>query len=300
MDVLPRILVTGQQGTLARALACSATGPGVALVAIGRPQLDVRDPRSIATVIEDIRPDVVVNTAAFTDLDAAEADPEAAHAVNAVAAGALAHAAKEAGAALIHISTDYVFSGAKGAPYTEEDPTDPINVYGRTKAEGEARVLAVHPQATILRAAWVFDARGPNFVTRIIDRILRNEPVSVVSGVAGSPISADGLAAAVLILAPLAMATGLPRIVHISAGDTTRERMARLIGRHAARRTGRKSVLTPVSPAALADRVPRPLDTRLDCRRITAMFPRPLEDWHSALLRVVDQRVAGTDINNSK
>jgi nucleoside-diphosphate-sugar epimerase len=160
-----KVLVTGRDGQVARSLAeRAAADPGIEMVSAGRPQLDLLHPETVRSSILAAKPDVVVSAAAYTAVDLAEDEPQQAFAVNAKGAGAVAAAAAEAGAAVIHLSTDYVFSGDKPGEYAETDATDPRNVYGRSKLEGERAVAAANPRHVILRTAWVYSPFGRNYV----------------------------------------------------------------------------------------------------------------------------------------
>ena len=147
-----RIAVTGKAGQVVSALIERAPA-GVTIIPLGRPELDLGTPATIAPALAEARPDVVVSAAAYTAVDKAESEAEAAFAINATGAGAVAAAAQALGVPVIHISTDYVFDGTKPAPYVESDPVAPLGVYGRSKLAGEQAVLAAAPEAVILRTA---------------------------------------------------------------------------------------------------------------------------------------------------
>ena len=191
---MTEILVTGGQGQLARALADAA--PDRVRV-VGRPQFDFDKQETVAALFE-APPRVLVNAAAWTAVDAAEKEPEAARRANAEGPGLLAELCRRHGTRLIHISTDYVFDGAKGAPYVEGDATNPTGVYGATKLAGELAVLAALPEAVILRTAWVYATAGKNFVLTMLNAARRMPALRVVADQRGCPTNADDLAAAVL------------------------------------------------------------------------------------------------------
>jgi dTDP-4-dehydrorhamnose reductase len=177
-----RILVTGREGQVARSLIeRSAALPDIELVAVGRPGLDLADPRSVMASIAAARPDIVVSAAAYTAVDRAEDEPDLAYAINAEGAGAVAAAAAHVGASVIHLSTDYVFSGEAEIPYVETDATDPQSVYGRTKLAGERAVAAANPHHVILRTAWVYSPFGANFVKTMLRLAAERDAVSVVA-----------------------------------------------------------------------------------------------------------------------
>ena len=196
-----KLLVTGNSGQLARSLADrSATRPGIDLVTIGRPELDLAVPGSAADGINIDSPDVVINTAAFTDVDGAEEQPLRAQRINGEAAGEIAAAAASVGAAIIQISTDYVFDGNASRPYAEEAPTRPLNAYGRSKLAGEEAVRAANPAHLILRTAWVYSPFGRNFVRTMMEAATTRESLTVVNDQFGSPTSALDLAEGILAL----------------------------------------------------------------------------------------------------
>ena len=196
-----KVLVTGREGQLARGLLEAADGAGVQVIAIGRPELDLADGKSVAAVVAREHPDVVVNAAAYTAVDKAETEPAAAHAVNALGAEHVARACAAHSVPIIHISTDHVFDGTKHGAYVEDDPTGPINVYGRTKLEGEQRVVKACERHLILRTEWLHSRWGANFVKTMLRLAATRPSISVVSDQLGSPTYAPDLARVVLATA---------------------------------------------------------------------------------------------------
>lgn len=194
-----KILVTGRNGQVARSLGERAPGHhGTEISFVGRPELDLGDPAGAARVIDASDADIVVSAAAFTAVDRAEDEPELAHAVNALGAGAIARAAAQRGIPVIHLSTDYVFSGASVAPYMEGDIPDPVSVYGRTKLEGERLVAEANPRHLILRTAWVYSPFGANFVRTMLRLAAERDEIAVVADQWGNPTSAADVAEGVL------------------------------------------------------------------------------------------------------
>jgi len=192
---LSRILVTGRNGQVGFELLRSLAGQGQ-VIAVGRDQLDLSDPDSIRRTVRETGPDLIINAAAYTAVDRAESEPELALAINGVAPGILAEEAKRLGSALIHYSTDYVFDGTKGAPYTEDDEPRPINAYGRTKLAGERAIEAVDVPHLILRTSWIYGARGKNFLLTILRLAREREELSIVDDQVGAPTWSRALAAA--------------------------------------------------------------------------------------------------------
>ena len=166
------------------------------LTALDYPQIDMADPDNIRRVVRDSQPDIIVNATAYTNVDKAESEPDLAMAINGVGPGVLAEEAKRLGAALIHYSTDYVFDGTKGEPYTEEDEPNPINVYGKTKLAGEQAIEAIGGATLIFRTSWVYSLRRPCFVTKVLQWARENETLRIVDDQISSPTWARTLAEA--------------------------------------------------------------------------------------------------------
>lgn len=220
-----KLLVTGCNGQLARCLALRGElHPEVQIHFVGRPSVNLEEVGSLASAIHDSCPDVVINTAAYTAVDQAEDEPERAQRINADAAGEAARAAEQSGAAIIQISTDYVFDGKARQPYGEESAVGPINVYGRTKLAGEEQVRAFNPRHTILRTAWVYSPFGRNFVKSMLSAARDRDRLTVVSDQFGSPTSAFDLADAILALARRWQGggvVGLGKTYHVAGGGVT-------------------------------------------------------------------------------
>ena len=216
-----RILVTGAGGQVGRATAAVCDAAGDDVVATDHAALDIADRDAVLGAVTTLRPDVVVNPAAYTDVDGCERDPDRAYASNALAVRHLAEACRRADAHLVHVSTDYVFDGRKGAPYTEWDDPNPLSVYGRSKLAGEREA---GPAATVVRTAWVFGRSGSNFVRTVLDRAAAGEPLRFIDDQTGSPTFADDLA---VVLRRLAV-DRMPGLFHVTnAGETTRYDQAR-------------------------------------------------------------------------
>jgi dTDP-4-dehydrorhamnose reductase len=213
-----RVLVTGAGGQLGLDLleVLDASPAYESVIGRDRSGLDVTDPASVAETVADVAPDVVVNAAAYTAVDAAEDDEESAVAGNVTGPENLARACARVGATLVHVSTDYVFAGDADTPYDVDDPLGPRTVYGRTKAEGEAAVRAVLPGARIVRTAWLYGAGGPNFVRTMSRLALSGRTVTVVDDQVGSPTWSRHLAQG-LALAP----TAPPGTYHLAGSGST-------------------------------------------------------------------------------
>ena len=266
-----RILVAGAGGQLGRELIDILSPYDVH----GRDHhaLDITDRQAVNETVEQVRPEWVINAAAYNDVDGAEKATDLAFAVNAAGPGYLAAAAARAGAEMAHISTDYVFDGRKGVPYTELDRADPLSVYGRSKYEGELQVLSAHPSACVLRTAWLYGQYGNNFVKAILKAADRGDPLKVVADQVGSPTWTRHLAQAIaeLIRTP---ARGLFHVAN--GGSCSRFEFARAIVR------GRVEV-QPIGAADAARPAPRPANSALVSARWEAAGLRPLPAWETAL-----------------
>lgn len=218
-----RILLTGKNGQVGWELA-RALAPLGEVIAFGREELDLAVPDRIVSAVRTVRPDVIANAAAYTAVDRAESEPDAAHTINAVAAGVLAEEAKRAGALLLHYSTDYVFDGTKSAPYVEEDLPNPLNAYGRSKLAGEHSIRAAGAPHLILRTSWVYAARGKNFFMTVLRLLREKSPLRIVSDQIGAPTSAGALADATAELLRRHDASALQKMsgtYHATAGGST-------------------------------------------------------------------------------
>lgn len=220
-----RILITGADGQLGRAVAGRATALGHVVMAPGRAELDIGQLGAVDR-IADAAPDVVVNTAAMTDVDGCEHDVDGAYRINALGARHVALGAARSGASVVQISTDYVFDGRSDRPYWEFDPTNPIGVYGASKLAGEQEVRAVCRRAYVVRTAWLYGLGGRGFVSKMLELAAARDEISVVDNEVGSPTFCDDLADAVLRL----VGTGAFGTYHLaSEGWCSRYDFARAI-----------------------------------------------------------------------
>lgn len=284
------VLITGADGQLGRALTRAIWPAGLQVHAKGREALDVANLESVGAAFGGRRYDLVINAAAYTDVDRAEDEIGAAFRVNAYGPALLADAARRCGARLIHVSTDFVFNGE--GPHPEAGATAPGSVYGASKRAGEMAVLSGVPNAVVLRTAWLFDADGSNFVTKMLRRASA-ETVSVVTDERGSPTAVRDLARAIVHLAASELddvTRREGRIMHFAnQGWATRYELAEAIfeiwtncGQQAPR-------LLPVTAADFSTKASRPKDSRLGgdlFARATGLQPRP---WREALEEVVKE-----------
>lgn len=291
-----KILVTGKLGQVAASLVERATyRRDVEVVAVGRPQMDLLDRSSVISRIVEERPDIVVSAAAYTAVDRAEDEPDLAYAVNVSGAAHVAEAAARIGAPIIHLSTDYVFSGDERLPYTEDCKTGPATIYGLTKLEGERAVARINPHHLILRTSWVHSPFGTNFVKTMLRLAGDRSSISVVSDQWGTPTSALDLADGLLRLA-----AGLTEsrfgIYHLAgAGDTNWSDFARHIFRVSHAHGGPFADVVDISSDDYPAKARRPLNSRLSSAKVEQVFGWRPTDWRSGAETVVRRLVLASD-----
>jgi dTDP-4-dehydrorhamnose reductase len=277
-----RVAVIGATGQLGTALVSAFQEAGLEALGLEHGQLEVSDPRSVASVLRQVIPVAVVNTAAFHKVDACEDDPERAFQVNALGALHVARACRELEAKCVYISTDYVFDGAKPAPYAEQDSPNPINVYGASKLAGEHLVLQTCPDALVVRVASLFGGRGArgkgtNFVLTVLERARRGEALRVVDDVRMSPTYAADAAAAIVEL----LARGASGVFHVvNEGTCTWYELAVRVTQLA----GLQVPVEPVPQEAYPTRARRPRNSALSTAKLEARGLR-LPPWEDALRR---------------
>lgn len=283
-----RILLTGRTGQVGRELE-RALAPLGALVATDRASLDLADRDSIRRVVRDVKPEVIVNAAAYTAVDRAESEPGLAMRVNGEAPGILSDEAKRLGAMLVHFSTDYVFDGEKAAPYVEPDPTTPVNAYGRSKLAGEQAIRASGARHLILRLAWVYGPRGRNFFLTIAGRASSGEPLRVVDDQSGTPT--ESRFAAEATARALACSEVPEGLFHLAPrGQTTWCGFARAI----VGRLRSASVVTGIPSVEYPTPARRPKCSVLDATAIEAAIGLERPTWESLLDRCVADYATAT------
>jgi dTDP-4-dehydrorhamnose reductase len=279
-----RILLTGCTGQLGRELKRSLACLGE-LVACDRRQIDLADPDAVRDAVRAIAPDAIVNAAAYTAVDNAEAEPATAGAINTVAPGILADEAKRLGALLVHYSTDYVFDGAKPTPYIEDDVTAPLSAYGRSKRDGDLAIAASGARYLILRTSWVYGLHGANFMKTMLRLAREHDELRVVDDQIGAPTWTRHLAdATAMILARDETPQGVYHLA--AAGETSWHGYAEAIVAEA-RVAGLLEKLPGVRRITSADYpLPalRPTNSRLDCSRFHRDFGLALPDWRTGLI----------------
>jgi dTDP-4-dehydrorhamnose reductase len=285
-----RILQFGVTGQLACELLAQAKGFDVEITALSRAEADFADPQSVARVAAAAKADLVIIAAAYTAVDQAEREPERAQTINADAPAAIAGALAEGGAALVHVSTDYVFDGEKGSAYVETDAPNPMNVYGATKLAGEQAIAAALARALVLRTSWVVSSHGKNFVKTMLRLAGEGKPLKVVDDQFGRPTSAHDLAHFILSQAE--------RLSKAPAGDA-------VFGVHHFANAGEvswKGFAEGIFGAALGAAAPtvgasttadwpaparRPMRGTLDTTKLEHTFGVTLRPWREAVAEIV-------------
>jgi dTDP-4-dehydrorhamnose reductase len=288
-----RVLVTGLQSQLARSLQEKGPRhPDLQLEFVGRPELELTQPGCAAAIIAGRRPDVVINAAAYTMVDQAESEPDLAFRINGDAAGEVAAAAREVGAKVIQISTDYVFDGKADAPYAEDAPTAPLGVYGRSKLAGEEQVRAANPDHLIVRTSWVYSPFGHNFVKTMLRLAADRNELRIVSDQKGCPTSALDLADA--LLATLSRVRDWGATYHLAAPEPCSWADLASAVFEASRTAGGPSAdVIPIPTAKYPTPARRPMYSVLDSSRFARDFGIGLPQWENSVADVVERLVAG-------
>jgi len=279
------ILVFGRNGQVARELALRGAAAGRVLRFAGRETLDLTVPDKVDDLIATVAPRAVINAAAYTAVDRAEREPDAAYALNRDAPAAIAAACAARGLPLVHFSTDYVFDGELERPYVETDPTGPTSVYGASKLAGELAVTAADGAAITLRTAWVYSAHGTNFLKTMLALATRRDEISVVADQIGRPTWArDCAEAALLAIDALEADPRLAGTYHLSgAGDASWADLAEAVFTESARRGGPTARVRPISTADYPTPARRPANSRLDCGKIEAALAWRRRPWRDSL-----------------
>lgn len=282
-----RALILGGTGMLGRALSAEARARGLAALALSREQADIADAGRLLYWVDAFRPDLVVNCAAYTRVDACEGEGrETAFAVNGAAVANVAAAAEKAGARLVHVSTDYVFDGQAREPYREDAPVNPLSVYGRSKLEGERQALR-HGNALVVRTSWLFGPGGPNFAATMTGLIDQGRlPLRVVRDQEGCPTYTPFLARAILDLAPLDV-TG---VVHYRNREPASWYAFAV---EIARLWSGKAEVVPVATSEFPRPAPRPAWSVLDVTRFEEAAGRRVEPWGWGLAEYLAQMRKG-------
>jgi dTDP-4-dehydrorhamnose reductase len=283
-----RIIVIGQEGQVARALAERAPAHEATVIRLGRPKLDLADPSGIEDILRETGGDLIVNAAAYTAVDQAEKEPELAQAINGIGPGVVAGAAAAMAIPLIHISTDYVFDGTLGRPYRESDPVSPLGVYGSSKLMGEQAVATEAEDHVILRTAWVYSPFGKNFVKTMLRLGAEREELGVVADQIGSPTSAldiaDGIFGIGRKLIDNPQDRNLRGLFHMAgSGYASWAEFAAEIFASSARFGGPAARVRPIATTEYPTPAKRPASSRLDCTKLADVYGISLPPWRESL-----------------
>jgi dTDP-4-dehydrorhamnose reductase len=284
---MPSVLVFGKSGQLATALRAQT---GRSVLALGRGDVDITSADAVRAAIRQHLPGLVINASAYTAVDKAEAERDAALALNSTAPGVMAACSAEVGAAFVHVSTDYVFDGEQGAPYMESHPASPVNFYGETKRRGEQAVLEAGGRAAVIRTSWVFSGGGANFVRTMLRLARDREEIGVVGDQYGRPTGASDLAEACLAIGDRmssgdGSATGIFHFAN--SGDATWAEFADAVMREAAGLGLKHARIRPITTADYPTPAKRPRDSRLATVRFEALMGAAPRPWIAPLREAV-------------
>ena len=280
-----KILITGSTGQLSQELQLALAGEGK-ILALGHKVLDLAEPGQIRQQVRLLRPDLIINAAAYTAVDPAQGNRDQAFAVNAIGPGVLAEEAATLGVPLIHYSTDYVFDGRKPEPYHEEDQAAPLSVYGASKLAGEQAIQTVGGQYLILRTSWVYSLYGRNFLLTMQRLLQERDALSVVDDEVGAPTWAGTIAAVTAeMVRKWRSGTGGPSgLYHLTAtGETSWYGFACSIAEQLNQQGRLRARLEPILSKDYPTAAQRPLNSRLSCARLQRDWNVELPDWEAAL-----------------
>lgn len=281
------ILLTGQNGQLGWELQ-RALAPLGKVLGIDRAALDLADAAAIRKLVREIRPDIIVNAAAYTAVDQAEKDTDLAMAINGQAPGVMAEEARKLGALLVHYSTDYVFDGTKDSPYTEQDAPNPINAYGRSKLAGELAIRATDCRFLVFRTSWVYGLRGKNFLRTILRLAEEREELHIVADQIGAPTWSRMIAEATA--QALSHRTAPEGLFHLTcAGAISWHGFAQAILELTRHMRTRDPLLSPIPSSDYPQPAARPRNSRLACDHLAQAVALSLPDWREALNLCVER-----------
>jgi len=282
-----KMLITGAHGQLGRDIIDQSQSKGYQVQAPSEDDLDITDLGKVDHIITHLQPDLVINTAAYTQVDKAESEAAVAFKVNKTGCTHLARICTKNHIPLVHISTDYVFDGRKGTPYIETDSISPLGVYGRSKAEGESEIRSILKEHIILRTSWLYGIYGQNFVKTMLNLATRKQKIRVVSDQYGSPTNAADLARAILTISDrLHPGSDIDWGTYHYCGrgviswHTFAEKIMDLARLHGGIRTAQ---VEPVTTADYPTRAVRPVYSALDCGRISKHFGLDPQPWQKSL-----------------
>lgn len=296
------ILLTGKTGQVGWELQRTLAPLG-RVIAPDRNQMDLADPDSVRSAVRLASPDIIVNAAAYTAVDKAEAESELAMQVNAGAPGIMAEEAKRLDALLVHYSTDYIFDGTKATPYVEEDTPHPLNVYGRSKLEGEYAIAATGCAYLILRTSWVYARRGSNFVLSMLELARQRKMLTVVDDQVGSPTWSRFIAESTAgLLTDIGCAKDNEGIYHLTAGGhVSRFDFARKIVELAGRISGEHAGWAEIRPTTTAEYplpAQRPLNCSMSKDKIAQVFGITISNWEVQLQLCLEELISSENWQN--
>jgi dTDP-4-dehydrorhamnose reductase len=283
-----KVLVTGADGQLGHEVVRCLHAAGHEVIAPGLQELDFMFPEAAGKVIAGYRPDRVINCAAYTQVDKAESEPEAAFRINRDAAGQVAKAVAETGGKLLHVSTDFIFSGTQDRPYLETDAANPLSVYGQSKLEGEQAVVGALPEALVLRTAWIYGVNGHNFVKTMLRVAAGGKPLRVVDDQVGSPTWAADIAAVILRL----LDSDAAGVFHYTnAGSTSWYGFASAILEEAAALGFELKTreVQPIPTSGYPTPAKRPAYSVLDTGKIASLLSLSIPAWRDSLKNMLKE-----------
>jgi len=278
-----KVLITGANGMVAKAAIDYCQSIGDKVVALTRDQLDISDGQDVYLALSFYQPEIVINCAAYTNVDGAESNPEVCFAANTIGVENLAASSKKINSAFVTISTDYVFDGEKGDFYTQSDTPNPQGIYAKSKYEGEIRARNAYARSIIVRSGWIFGTGGTNFLSVMHQLLQAGKPIKAISDSFGTPTFANDLAGRLRELAEL----DLPAVYHV-ANQGTGTTFAEFAEKVCQIKGFDKNLLETVSMDSLTRPAPRPRDSRLKCLFSLQFGLAPLPHWENALTRFLE------------
>jgi dTDP-4-dehydrorhamnose reductase len=289
-------MIVGARGQLGRELVDETRRRHLATIAVGRDELDITQGEAVRRLVHEVAPRAIINAAAYTAVDKAESEAEAAHAINALGPEHMACAAAELDIPLVHVSTDYVFDGQKSGAYTEDDPVAPLGVYGSSKEEGERRVRAAHAKHIILRTSWVYGAYGNNFLKTMLRLSRERDELRVVADQRGCPTATIDITRALLAAESALDGDAKWGIYHFAGtGVTTWHGFAREIVGAAAGAGGHPVPVIAIATKDYPTPAKRPANSELDSTRFATAFGYKSPPWQERTRQVLETLYAAAE-----
>jgi dTDP-4-dehydrorhamnose reductase len=287
MNLIPSILLLGRHGQVAWELQRTLQTIGH-LTTLGSSDLDLADGEQVRAAVRQIRPQIIVNAAAYTAVDKAESEVELARSINTIAPTILAEEAKKLGALLVHYSTDYIFDGRKNGAYVEEDATNPLSIYGQTKLEGEQGIQAIGGDHLILRTTWVYGNRGKNFLLTILRLAAERPELKIVADQIGAPTWSRSIATVTGQILSQWPQNSAPGVYHLSGGGATSwhgfaEKIVEYAQKYQPERVLAVQKILPIGTSDYPTPAQRPANSRLDNSKLHHTFGLGLPDWEQDL-----------------